>query len=126
LVLDKIEGGDSKRKVVRIRFGHPTGEMALVRAPMGGGHGGSPDRKARGRGGGEGGGCWGAKGGMGRGCYWRRGQPCSAALSLSVRVRTVQREEEEREKERRKGREKKKGKGGKFSNLEIFGKENKR
>jgi hypothetical protein len=54
LVLDKTEGGDGKRKVVRIRFGHPTGEMALVRAPMGGGHGGSPERKARGRGGGEG------------------------------------------------------------------------
>jgi hypothetical protein len=123
LVLDKIEGGDSKRKVVRIRFGHPTGEMALVRAPMGGGHGGSPERKARGRGGGEGGGCWGAKGGMGRGCYWRRGQPCSAALSLSVHVRTVQHEEEEMKREKRK--EEREGKKGEnFPNMEISRKKN--
>jgi hypothetical protein len=29
-VLDKIEGGDSKRKVVCIRFGHPMKKNGLV------------------------------------------------------------------------------------------------
>jgi hypothetical protein len=62
----------------------------------------------------------------GRGCYWRRAQPCTATPSLSIRVRTVQREEEERKRKEEREGEKRKRKKGENSNLEIFGKKNKR
>jgi hypothetical protein len=104
-ISDKIEGEDSKRKVMCIRFGHPIKKNELVwGSPWEGSHGQS----------------WSSMG----------TQPY---CSLSVRfvsvaaccaVREVEEEKEEREKKKK--RKEKKRNMEIFPNLKIFGEKNKR
>jgi hypothetical protein len=130
-ISDKIDAGDCKRKVVRIRFGHPTKKQAWLELSMGGGHGrtlssmgggrgGSSERKRGGRGGerGRARDCGEEEGREGRkqGAVARGGR---GLLLGSVPAAL-------REEESGKGKRKKKKKGRKkweiFPNFEIFGK----
>jgi hypothetical protein len=137
-ISDKIEGGDSKRDVMCIRFGHPTKKNELVRgSPWAGSHDwswnfrGSPwgahrrgERRGRGRG--RGGTAMGKVGrAHGEGEIYRRGvrhgtrPSCSSVRSCCLRAVLFVRKKEEREK-KKKRKEKKRNKYGKFSKLKIF------
>jgi hypothetical protein len=130
LVLDKIEGVDSKRKIMCIHFGHPIKKTALVRAlhgrrpwpdlsSMGGVHGGLPERKGGGRGRGGVRGVAGALRGHGEGLLLEEG---SAQLYYSESLCSHENCPVSRRRERKlkkKGKEKK-GKIGKKIKLGNF------
>jgi hypothetical protein len=150
LVLSKIEAEDSKRMIVRIRFGCPTKKTELGWGPpwwaaitvlksLIAGMGRSSEREWRGRWGARGAGCWQWGGGRPHGgdCMGGEHRPCVVRLCChreeeketplcSIEWGRREGEEREKEKEEREGNKRKEKKYGKFSNLNFFGEKNKR
>jgi hypothetical protein len=139
IVSDKIEGGDSKREVIRIRFDHPTKKNEFVwsspwEAAMAGleapceltGEGKEKGKERRGRGARPRGSCRGAPmegGGAARGGAMELQPLFSGCCFVPLAVREeARRRKEKRRKERRKrkGRERKEKKYGKIFKLENF------
>jgi hypothetical protein len=130
-ISDKFEGGDSKREVMCIHFGHPMKKNVLVWGfPWEGSHGwswssmegamgtcqrGERGGRRRGRGGAAGDAAWG-RGVTMRG--WRRGglDPAGLLYSLCCYVLNVRKKKKKRKEKKRK----RKKKYEKFSELENF------